>query len=46
MPDHSKLKSKLGEDFEFDTAKCIEIRKKLIDHKREIESLKAFLGIK
>lgn len=35
-----------GEDFEFDTAKCIEIRKKLIDHKREIENLKAFLGIK
>lgn len=35
-----------GEDFEFDTAKCIEIRKKLIDHKREIENLKTFLGIK
>lgn len=35
-----------GEDFEFDTVKCIEIRKKLIDHKREIENLKAFLGIK
>ncbi len=35
-----------GEDFEFDTAKCIEIRKKLIDHKREIENLKSFLGIK
>ena len=35
-----------GEDFEFDTAKCIEIRKKLIDHKREIEALKTFLGIK
>lgn len=35
-----------GEDFEFDKEKCIEIRKKLIDHKREIESLKAFLGIK
>lgn len=35
-----------GEDFEFDTAKCIEIRKKLIDHKREIENLKIFLGIK
>jgi hypothetical protein len=34
-----------GEDFEFDTVKCIEIRKKLIDHKREIENLKAFLGI-
>ena len=35
-----------GEDFEFDKEMCIEIRKKLIDHKREIESLKAFLGIK
>ncbi len=35
-----------GEDYEFDTAKCIEIRKKLIDHKREIENLKMFLGIK
>jgi len=35
-----------GEDFEFDTTKCIEIRKKLIDHKREIENLKAYLGIK
>lgn len=35
-----------GEDFEFDTAKCIEIRKKLIDHKREIENLKTFLSIK
>ena len=34
-----------GEDFEFDTDTCIEIRKKLIDHKREIEKLKAFLGI-
>lgn len=32
-----------GENFEFDTAKCIEIRKKLIDHKREIENLKTFL---
>jgi len=34
-----------GEDYEFDTTKCIEIRKKLIDHKREIEKLKVFLGI-
>ena len=34
-----------GEDYEFDTTKCIEIRKKLIDHKREIENLKAFLEI-
>lgn len=35
-----------GEDFEFDTEKCIGIRKRLIDHKREIENLKAYLGIK
>ncbi|HSC54246.1 MAG TPA: hypothetical protein VLC98_11510 [Phnomibacter sp.] len=34
-----------GEDFEFDTAMCIEIRKNLILHKREIENLKAFLSI-
>lgn len=34
-----------GEDFEFDTAKCIDIRRKLIEHKRNIENLKTFLGI-
>ena len=32
-----------GEDFQFDTMKCIAIRKKLIDHKREIENLKIYL---
>lgn len=34
------------EDFEFDTSKCIEIRKSLIKHIREIEKLKSFLKIK
>lgn len=34
-----------GEDFEFDTAKCVEIRKKIIAHKREIETLKTYLEI-
>lgn len=32
-----------GQNFEFDTEKCVEIRKKLIGHKREIEKLKIFL---
>lgn len=34
-----------GGEFEFDTTKCIEIRKRLIEHKKEIEKLKIFLGI-
>ena len=39
------LKSQLGkEDFEFDEAKCIEIRKKLISHKKNIAGLKNILN--
>jgi CheY-like chemotaxis protein len=41
------LKGQLGkEDFEFDEAKCIEIRKNLIKHKNSISSLKSVLTTK
>lgn len=40
------LKGQLdGEDFEFDNSTCIDIRKKLIIHKREIENLKLLIGL-
>jgi len=40
-----KGKSENNKDFEFDEAKCIEIRKKLISHKKNIEALKNILGL-
>ncbi|GAP71847.1 hypothetical protein SAMD00024442_2_1 [Candidatus Symbiothrix dinenymphae] len=40
------LKGQLGkEDFEFDETKCIEIRKNLIQHKKNIEQLKVLLSM-
>ncbi|SHJ76741.1 response regulator [Pseudozobellia thermophila] len=40
-----KLKGQIeGQDFEFTEASCVEIRRNLIDHKRNIEKLKKFLG--
>ena len=39
------LKGQFGrEDFEFDEAKCVEIRKSLIQHKKHIENLKNVLN--
>ena len=39
-----KLKGQIeGQDFEFTEASCVEIRRNLIDHKKNIESLKRIL---
>jgi len=39
------LKGQLGkDDFEFDTDACIQIRKNLINHKKNIETLRVSLA--